>query len=243
MERVVIMRLQVFLSHNGVTSRRKAFELVKSGAVKVNGKVIIEPGFLIESEQDMVMLNGKRVSSKSFDYLLLNKPKGYTTTRSDRYAVKTVFDLIPKKFHHLMPAGRLDKDTEGLLFFTNDGDVIHALTHPRSRVDKVYFFRVVGVVDDKSRRSLERGIVIDGQRTAPAKVRNLKIRRQITEGYITVHEGRKRQIRVMFGKLGFRMEYLQRVAQGPLTLGAQKTGTWRLLNKLEKVKLEDLKKG
>lgn len=237
------MRLQVFLSHNAGVSRRKAFDLVKAGAVKVNGRVVTEPGLPVEPDKDAVALNGKRVFSRSFDYLLLNKPKGYTTTRSDRYAVKTVFDLIPGQFHHLVPAGRLDRDTEGLLLFTNDGDVTFALTHPRGLVDKIYFFRVTGAVDDKARRSLERGIVIDSQRTAPAKVKNLKVRRQISEGYITVHEGRKRQIRLMFGKLGLRVDYLQRVAQGPLALGTLKPGAWRLLNKTEKEQLSGLVEG
>jgi pseudouridine synthase len=237
------MRLQVFLSHNAGVSRRKAFDLVKAGAVKVNGRVVTEPGLPVEPEKDAVALEGKRVFFRSFDYLLLNKPKGYTTTRTDRYAVKTVFDLIPRPFHHLVPAGRLDRDTEGLLLFTNDGDVTLALTHPRGLVDKIYFFRVVGAVDEKARRSLERGIVIDGRRTAPAKVKNLKVRRQISEGYITVHEGRKRQIRLMFGKLGLRVDYLQRVAQGPLALGTLKPGAWRLLNKIEKEQLSALTGG
>ena len=227
------LRLQVFLSRNGVCSRRQAMDIIKEGHVKYNGQICREPSTMVDSGKDHVFVDGKRVKGKRYDYILLNKPVGYTTTKSDRHAEKTVLDLLPRKFHHLSPAGRLDRDTEGLLLLTNDGDTAYCLTHPKFNIEKTYFVRIRGrLLPDKKSR-LERGIVIGGKRTAPAKIKNVRALKDNTELKMIIHEGRKRQIRVMFAKEGYKVIYLKRLMQGPLVLGASKKGAWRLLNRQE----------
>ncbi|MCK5180016.1 MAG: rRNA pseudouridine synthase [Candidatus Omnitrophica bacterium] len=233
------LRLQVFLSRNGVCSRRQAMDIIKEGHVKFNGQICREPSSSVDPSRDHVFVDGKRVQGKRYDYILLNKPAGYTTTKSDQYAQKTVLDLLPRKFRHLSPAGRLDRDTEGLLLLTNDGDTAYQLTHPKFNVDKTYFVRVSGNLEIEKRKKVERGVVIDGKRTAPAKIKNIKPLKNVTELMITIHEGRKRQVRFMFAKVGHKVLYLKRLMQGPLVLGALKKGTWRLLNRQE---IERIKK-
>jgi len=224
------LRLQVFLSRNGVCSRRRAFDLVKEGKVTLNGRICREPSTPVDPDRDSVAVGQKRVHGKQYSYILLNKPKGYTTTKSDSHARKTVLELLPKKFHHLSPAGRLDRDSEGLLLLTNDGDAAYRLTHPKFNVDKTYFVRVQGrlLPDQKSR--LETGLNIEGRKTAPAKITKTRFAKDQTELMITIHEGRKRQVRIMFAKCGHKVTYLKRVRQGPLSLGPMKTGSWRPLN-------------
>ena len=199
----------------------------------VNGEVILEPSTPIDSSRDKITVNGKVIQEKTHDYVLLNKPTGYVTTRKDRFAEKTVFDLLPQEFHHLVPAGRLDKDTEGLLLLTNDGDLVYRLTHPSFNIDKVYFVRVLGIWDEKIKEKIEKGVMIDGSKTAPAKIDRIKILRNQTEATITIHEGRKRQVRRMFEKFRLKVIYLKRLSQGPLTLGTLRTGQWRQLDKKE----------
>jgi len=233
------LRLQVFLSRNGVCSRRQALDIIKGGDVTLNGKVCREPSTPVRPGRDHVSVDGKKIKEKSYDYILLNKPSGYTTTKSDRFAEKTVLDLLPRKFGHLSPVGRLDRDTEGLLLLTNDGDTAYQLTHPKFDVDKTYFVRLSGRMDMDKKARVEGGVYIDGKRTLPAKIKNVRCSKNLTELMITVHEGRKRQIRFMFAKVGHRVIYLKRLVQGPLTLGPLKKGTWRLLNGKE---IESLKK-
>ncbi len=224
------MRLQVFLSHNGVCSRRKAFELVSNGAVTVNGRVVKEPSTPIDAKVDKICVENKLIVDKSYEYIVLNKPKGYMTTRSDRFASKIVYQLIPKQFAHLVPVGRLDKDTEGLLFMTNDGDVVYKLTHPKFLIDKMYFVMLKGCLEGKDHKKLEKGIFLNGRRTAPARIKNIKIFKEGTQLTMTIHEGQKRQIRKMFAKLGYKVVLLRRKMHGPLSIGVLKTGKWRKLS-------------
>jgi pseudouridine synthase len=233
------LRLQVFLSHSGVCSRRQAMALVQEGRVKLNGQVCREPSTPVEPGKDHVFVDGNRVQGKAYDYILLNKPAGYTTTKSDVHAQKTVLDLLPGKFKHVSPVGRLDRDTEGLLLLTNDGDVAHRLTHPKFNVDKTYFVRLAGQLQGSDRKKVERGVIVEGKKTAPCRIKDLKVFRDKTELTITIHEGRKRQVRLMFAAVGRKVIYLKRQSQGPLALGAMPPGEWRLLNKKE---IGDLKK-
>lgn len=227
------IRLQVFLSHNGVCSRREALNIIKDRRVTVNGRVCWEPSTPVNPDKDHVSLDGKRIKTKTYAYILLNKPTGFTTTKADRYAKNTVLDLLPRKYHHLSPVGRLDRDTEGLLLLTNDGDVAYQLTHPKFNVDKTYFARVEGRLEIEKKARLERGVFIDGKRTAPAKIKKGRFLKGQTELTITIHEGRKRQIRIMFAKMKHRVTYLKRLVQGPLILGPLKKGEWRLLKREE----------
>ena len=227
------MRLQVFLSRNGVCSRRKAFDLVLGGRVSVNGQQVVEPSTPVDPAKDRVCVDDKVVAAKAYTYILFNKPQGCVTTREDRFAEKTVFDLLPSEFRHLVPVGRLDKDTEGLLLLTNDGDLTYRLTHPSFDIDKTYRVKITGTLEPQDRHALERGVVIEGRRTAPAKIQDARRAGDGTEFTLTIHEGRKRQVRLMVAHVGKKVIYLQRVAQGPLRLGDLKLGHWRELKNQE----------
>ncbi|MFA5088564.1 MAG: pseudouridine synthase [Candidatus Omnitrophota bacterium] len=227
------IRLQVFLSHSGVCSRRKALDIILQGQVTVNGAKTIEPSTPIDPRKDKVFVNGREIKTPTCQYILLNKPRGCVTTRTDRFAPQTVLEFLPREFQHLFPVGRLDKDTEGLLLLTNDGDLAYRLTHPKFNVDKTYQVKVRGFLTADQRKSLEEGIVIDGQKTAPARIDKMRPQKEQTEFLLTIHEGRKRQIRLMMDKVGHRVIELKRIAQGPLKLGTLSTGQWRFLSPQE----------
>jgi len=163
----------------------------------------------------------------------LHKPGGYVTTVSDRFAEKTVFDLLPLCYSHLAPVGGLGKDTEGLLLFTNDGDLAYRLTHPKFNVYKKYFVRISGLLKESQKERIQKGVVVDDKKTAPAKIENIIWRGNETELFLTIHEGRKRQIRLMFPQVGHSVVYLRRVMQGPLQLGDLKKGQYRELKDFE----------
>ncbi len=238
-----LIRLQVFLSRNGVCSRRKAFDLVLGGRVSVNGRQVVEPSTPVDPGKDSICVDDKIVKAKAYTYILFNKPQGCVTTREDRFAEKTVFDLLPAEFRHLVPVGRLDKDTEGLLLLTNDGDLTHRLTHPSFDIDKTYQVKMTGTLEPQDRQALEKGVVIEGRRTAPAKIQDVRRAGDGTEFTLTIHEGRKRQVRLMVAHVGKKVIYLQRVAQGPLRLGDLKPGQWRELTAEEIEKLKNLIQG
>ncbi len=227
------IRLQVFLSRNGVCSRRKALDLVKSGVVSVNGDIICEPSFSIVPGKDIVAVNGKYVKPVNYEYVLLNKPAGYVTTKADRFAKKTVFDLLPRHLHVLNPVGRLDRDTEGLLFLTNDGELAFSLTHPKFNIERQYFVKIIGDFSNRDKKLLENGIIIDSGKTLPARIRYLCNKRGIRQLFITIYEGKKRQIRRMFERIGCKVIYLKRLSHGPLMLGNLRLGEWRHLEEKE----------
>jgi len=230
------IRLQVFLSRNGVSSRRDAMGIIQRGQVTVNGKVTTEPSTPVDPERDAVKVYGKLVQKKEFLYVLMNKPAGYMTTTDDPHAEHIVFDLLPKTFKHLMPVGRLDKDTEGLLLFTNDGDLAEHLTHPRFSIKKTYLAKIKGSLERDERLRLEGGIYIEGRKTAPAHVKILKLGPRETQCTIEIKEGKKRQIRIMFAKVGHPVVHLKRIAIGPIRADDLERGQWRFLRK-EEVKL------
>ena len=226
------MRLQVFLSHNGVCSRRDAMTLVQSGRVKVNGLVVREPSFAVE-EGDDIVADGQKVEVKKYVYAMLNKPAGYVTTKEDPHADKTIMDLLPKDLHHCAPVGRLDMDSEGLLLLTNDGVWAHKLTHPKFHVDKTYTVRIKGRLPKEKQLRLEHGVVIEGEKTAPCRIRDVQYNGPDTEFKMTIYEGRKRQIRLMLKAVGSHVHFLQRIAIGELKLDDLKVGAWRYLDPKE----------
>jgi 23S rRNA pseudouridine2605 synthase len=232
------LRLQVFISRSGYCSRRKALELVLAGKVSVNGKPESEPSLKV-SESDEVTVNGERLGTNPFVYYLVNKPPGYVTTRMDRFAEKTVMDLLPEYLRQLFPVGRLDKDSTGLILLTNDGPLAHQLLHPKFHVDKRYEVCVAGKMEASARQELERGVMIEGGKTQPAVVRNFLVGPEISRFDIIIREGRKRQIRLMLKTLGYTVTALKRVAFGPLSLGTLKSGQYRQLTPDE---VRDLKK-
>lgn len=198
-----MMRLQKFLALSGVASRRRAEELIKEGRVKVNGVLITEMGSTVDEESDRVTLDGKNVKIESTKrYIILNKPKGYITTAKDNFDRKTVMELVSDIKERIYPVGRLDYDTEGLLLMTNDGDFANAIAHPKKSIEKVYLARVKGEFNEEKAEKLRAGVVIDGKKTAPAKVKILKAGENFTDVRIVIHEGRNRQVKKMFTSVG-----------------------------------------
>ncbi len=227
------IRLQVFLSRNGVCSRREAMGLIKEGHVSVNGQKQAEPSFAVDPDKDKICFKGKVIETKQLEYALFHKPQGYVTTKADHGSQKNIYKILPNKYKHLLPVGRLDKNTEGLLLLTNDGDLAFALTHPKFHVDKTYFVIAKGDVELKTISRLETGVVIEGGKTAPAKIKEVRSKGRDTHLKITIHEGKKRQIRLMFEAVGHKVKYLKRLTQGPIGLGSLPVGKTRELDRKE----------
>ena len=208
-------------------------DVIQSGRVKVNGRLVKEPSTNVEGAES-ITVDGKPVGVKQYSYVLLHKPAGYTTTKDDPYAEKTVMELLPDHLQHLSPVGRLDRDTEGLLLFTNDGAWAQKLTHPKFHLEKTYQAKIVGTLKPEEQKKLEAGIVLEGQKTLPCRIKDVRYNGQKeTSLTITIYEGRKRQVRLMFYSVGHRVLHLKRVAVGQLTLGNLKPSQWRELNNNE----------
>jgi 23S rRNA pseudouridine2605 synthase len=238
---LIVERLQKILSQAGVASRRASEQLMLEGRVTVNGVTVMELGTKAEPGKDDIRVDGRRVKVvEHHRYLLLNKPRGYVTTRSDPQRRPTVIDLLRGVREYVYPVGRLDYESEGLLLVTNDGDLAARLTHPSHEVARVYEARVLGVPDAHDLDRLSRGLVIDGRRTAPAEVRLMPLRRDALTAtlVITIHEGRNRQVRDMCDAIGHPVEHLRRVAIGPIRDAKLKLGHWRELNQEEVTRLK-----
>jgi pseudouridine synthase len=219
-------RLQKILSQAGIASRRASEQLMIDGRVTVNGKTVLELGTKADASHDDIRVDGRRIKIPDRHlYLLVNKPRGYVTTRSDPQKRPTVIDLLAGVTDYVYPVGRLDFDSEGLLILTNDGDLAAKLTHPRHGVPRVYEASVLGVPDEHDVRRLAKGVTIDGQRTGPAEVTAIGPSRL----RITVREGRNRQVRKMCDAIGHPVTELRRVAIGPLRDARLKLGAWRVL--------------
>ncbi|MFA6305180.1 MAG: pseudouridine synthase [Candidatus Gracilibacteria bacterium] len=228
------MRLNKFIAENSKYSRRKADILIKDRFVVINGKTADSLGIQIDPEKDIVEINGEKIIVKKEEkiYLALNKPAGFITTREDRHAKKTVMELLPK-IENLKPVGRLDKDTEGLLLFTNDGNFILKHTHPRYDCRKKYRAIIDGFLTDDEKEKLEKGVLLEEKTTYPAKIQILKREKNETRLEIEIHEGRNRQVRKMFAMFRHNMKYLQRIEIGNIKLGNLKLGEFRKLTKEE----------
>jgi pseudouridine synthase len=230
-------RLQKVLSAAGVASRRRSEELIRQGRVSVNGAVVDELGTKADPTRDDIRVDGRRVKPATrLHYLLLNKPRGYVTTRRDPQRRRTVMELVPDLRDAVYPVGRLDYDSEGLLLLTNDGALAAALTHPRHEVERVYRVEVTGTPGARSLERLSRGIVLDGQRTAPAKITILfgeTERDSDAVLLITLREGRNRQVRRMCEAVGHPVKRLTRIRIGPLTDKGLRAGQVRELTPAE----------
>jgi pseudouridine synthase len=240
-------RLQKILSQAGVASRRASERLMLDGRVTVNDVTVRELGTRADSLRDDIRVDGRRIAIvEHHRYILLNKPKGYVTTRSDPERRPTVIDLVGVR-DYVYPVGRLDFESEGLLILTNDGELAARLTHPRHGVTRVYEARVLGVPDARDLERLARGIRLEGRRTAPANVAlvrhtpGIPSTRNAAPGNatleITVHEGRNRQVRRMCEAIGHPVTRLKRVAIGPIRDPHLKVGQWRELTPQEVRKL------
>ena len=227
-------RLHKRIAASGLCSRRAAEKLIEEGRVAVNGQTVTELGTKV-CEEDVVAVDGKPLGTARLHYVLLNKPKGYVTTLSDPHADKTVADLMPDLGVQLKPVGRLDKDTEGLLLCTNDGALALRLTHPRYGVEKEYQVAVEGKLSKDAERRLRTGVFLESGKTAPAQVEGIFFDDKKNQTFlrITIHEGRKRQIREMCLAVGFPVKKLRRVRFGPLRMTKLPRGQCRSLGKAE----------
>jgi len=231
-------RLQKYLARAGVAARRDAEQLILEGRVKVNGRVVRELGFKV-SDKDIVEVDGRVVKPEKLVYLLMYKPAGYVTTLDDPYGRPTVLSLLTGKVkERVFPVGRLDMDTEGLLLLTNDGDLALSLTHPKHQFPKTYLALVRGTPNRTKLRELEKGILLEDGYTAPAKVFFKKPEGKNSWIEITVFEGRKRQVRRMFKKIGHPVLKLIRTRIGFLTGYGLKKGSFRYLTPEEVLKLK-----
>ncbi|MBA2663655.1 MAG: pseudouridine synthase [Bradymonadaceae bacterium] len=231
------MRLQKFLSQGGVSSRRRAEQLMSEGRVKINGKVCKELGTKINPDKDRVEVDGKPVTvASSLIYLLVNKPPAYITSMHDPEGRPLVTDLLPKTMPRVWPIGRLDWDTEGLLIMTNDGKLTNLLTHPSHEVPKVYAVKVRGLLGERDPilEKLRDGVEIEpGETTQPAQVRWMRDNGRNSWLEMTITEGKNRQIRLMCEAVGHPVMKLRRIAMGSITIDGLPSGAFRTLSHVE----------
>lgn len=223
------VRLQKYMAECGVASRRKSEELIAGGFVKVNGRRA-SIGDQVIPKRDLVTVHGKRLEHKhEMRYILLYKPRGYITTLSDEQDRRCVADLVKDIPERVYPVGRLDRESEGMLFLTNDGNFANVLTHPSKHVPKTYRVTVRPGITDEQLLRMQEGIVIDGRKTAPAEAHVVLKEEGRTVVEIVLHEGRNRQIRKMCEVLGLEVARLKRIAIGTVRLGMLQPGKWREL--------------
>ena len=235
------MRINKYLALAGLGSRRNVEVLVTTGKIKVNGKVVRDLSTDIK-DTDNVQFNNKPVKvSTNFVYYKLHKPKGYVTTVDDDKERKTVMDLLRGVHARVYPVGRLDYDTEGLLLFTNDGDITNILTRPSSEVEKTYTVHIEGVITKDEIQRLSSGVDIGGYVTKPCRVQLIEELDKITKLKVTISEGKNRQIRKMFEVIGKNITLLRRVQIGEITLGGLSRGEYAPLNAKELKYLRGLK--
>ena len=231
------VRLQKMLAHCGVASRRKAEELIEKGAVKVNG-VVAHLGDKVDPKQDKVTLHNRRVvASDHHIYVMLHKPRGFVTTLHDERGRKCIAQLITDVPGRVYPVGRLDKDSEGLLLLTNDGEFANQVTHPSNHMPKTYRVTVRPDVSEEQLTRLCTGVMVDGRQTAPAEVFVLQRGEGKAVLQFVLREGRNRQIRKMCEEVGLEVARLKRMAIGPVKMGFLQPGKWRYLTPEEIKKL------
>lgn len=227
------LRLQKYLADCGVASRRACEKLIEAGRVTVNGR-IARLGEKADPARDAVLLDGRPIREETEKvYILLNKPRGTVTTARDTHGRSTVLDCLDGLRTRVFPVGRLDMDVEGVLFLTNDGELAHRLTHPSYEVEKVYQAWVRGQVSEETLRRFQQGITLEDGLTAPARAEILRTRPNATLLQLTLHEGKKREVKRMCEAVGHPVESLRRIAFGNLRSGGLRPGEWRCLTPQE----------
>lgn len=212
-------RLDKVLARMGLGTRKEIKKLIAAKRVQVNGELVVDPGLHVIPGRDHIEVNGQPLEYKEYIYLMLNKPRGLLSATEDRYA-EVVVDLLPPRYRafHPFPVGRLDKDTEGLLLLTNDGELAHRLLSPKKHVAKTYYAVVDGMVTETDVEAFRRGIVLnDGYRTRPGELTILRSGPE-SEVELTIYEGKYHQVKRMFEAASKRVVYLKRIAMGPLRL-------------------------
>jgi 23S rRNA pseudouridine2605 synthase len=227
------MRLQKFLAHAGVASRRAAEDIIKAGRVSVNNTIVQDMGITV-SEADVVIVDGKIVKSEEEKaYIMLNKPVGYVSSVKDQFGRPAVTDLVMETGKRLYPVGRLDYDTSGLILLTNDGDFTYRLTHPKHEIDKVYEALIEGFPEKQEIKKFESGIEIEDYITSPSRLIIKEKQGFNTLIHITIHEGKNRQVRKMCEAIGHKVLTLKRIQIGPIALDNLPLGKWRYLTDAE----------
>ena len=222
------VRLQKYLASAGVASRRKSEELILDGRVTVNGKIVTELGTKIETNRDKVTVDDELVKIENRKrYILLNKPEGYISSSKDQYDNLSVLHLIDGIKERMFTVGRLDKDTTGALLLTNDGDFANKVMHPKYKINKTYIAEVNGKPTPEEMNSFAKGLLIDGQKTAPAKIRIVKEKSKTSILEIIIHEGKNHQVKNMCEAIGHKVVKLQRYAIGNLTIEHIKEGHYK----------------
>ena len=235
-------RLQKVIAEAGITSRRKAEELIIKGLVKVNGKVITELGTKV-SDNDKIEVNDVLIEKEKKEYYLLNKPRGVITSTSDDKNRRTVVDLINTSAR-IYPVGRLDYDTTGLLLLTNDGEFSNIIMHPKNEIDKVYMAKLEGIITVDAINRLKQGVEFEGVMLKASKVKLKKVDKvnNTCMVQITIHDGKNHQVKNMFNMVGYEVEKLKRERLAFFTLTNLKSGEYRTLTKEEVVKVYNLGK-
>lgn len=228
-----MIRLQKYLSEAGVASRRASEELIRAGRVAVDGKVIREAGVKVDESRAHVSVDGETVRLRRKRYIAVNKPAGFICTRSDPQERDTIFELLPKEWKNLYPVGRLDAESEGLIFVTNDGDFCLRVTHPRYGVRKVYLATVQGKVDRRDLRRMEKGLIHKGEQLKAEKANLLSANNTRSVVELELSEGKNREVRRLFEAQDMRVERLERVKIGSIRLGELPPGKWRTLTESE----------
>jgi len=230
------MRINKFLAHAGLGSRRSCEQLVLESKIRVNGKIIRDLATDIDSQNDIVEYKNKklRLSSNKI-YLMLNKPVGYLVTAADPFERQTVFDLLPEFKEHIFPIGRLDKNSEGLLLLSNDGNFAQKITHPSRKLPKTYLVKAKGRIYFRQLRDLREGVQLEDGKTLPAKVfiKSFNKAQNMTKLRMIIYEGRNRQIRRMLKAVGSSVIELKRVQIGEINIGKMPKGEWRYLKEKE----------
>lgn len=238
MAKIEPIRLQKFIAQCGIASRRKAEELILGGHVKVNGKTAILGDKVLST--DKVFVRGKRIvvpKGGNYRYIMLNKPRGFITTMNDERGRKCVAQLVENVGERVYPIGRLDKDSEGMLVFTNDGDFANKVMHPKNNVYKIYRVTVRPSIDEDQLVKLETGVELDGRKTAPAYVHVIHKEQGRVVLEMILHEGKNREIRRMCEAVGLEVARLKRTQIGGVKMGMLKQGDWRDLTEQEVKKL------
>jgi pseudouridine synthase len=230
-------RIQKIIAHAGICSRRKAEQYIAEGRVKVDGKLVTQPGLKVDPQQVVITVDNKPLQEEKKIYVLLHKPRGYVTTLSDPQGRPIVTDLLPEIQERLFPVGRLDLDSEGALLLTNDGALANKVLHPRFEVNKTYEVTLRSLPKKSDLQRLEQGIVLDGKKTWPAQLCILKKKKDVAVVEIIIHEGKKRQVRKMFQAVGHPVIRLKRTAYGRLRLKNLPEGSYRFLGKNDVKKL------
>ena len=233
-----MVRLNKFLASAGLGSRRKCDDYIVAGRIKVNGEIVKTLGVKIDELTDRIAFDGKFLDLDIENlYVILNKPAGIITSAKDEFNRQTVLDLIPIK-ERIYPVGRLDQDSTGLVFLTNDGELTNQLIHPKYKIPKTYHVLLDKIIRPKDMYHFERGLMLDDKLTARCKLSGIRIIDNCSFLEVILWEGRNRQIRRMFELLEYEVDTLDRIALGPLTLGGLKRGEWRHLTEDEIKKLK-----